>query len=121
MTYASYLIAALATLAAAYLGLTQTLGAHPFWATQIAWIGIPIGLLAAWVLAGRSTLLRLTLFAALLIATATAAHFGKLEFAASFAENATAGKLWYFGWIGIAASATALVASLLQTAVSRQS
>jgi len=112
MRYAPYLIAAALVLAAAHLGLPRALGAHPFWDTKIAWAGVPIGLIAALALARLNHKLRLALFALALIATGVAAHFGRLEFAASFAENATAGRFWYFGWIGVAASATALIAAL---------
>lgn len=121
MTYTPYLTAALVVLGAAFLGLSQTLGAHPFWATKIALIGVPIGLVAALILSQLGNKPRLVLFAVLLIATSLAAHLGKREFAASFAENTTAGTFWYFGWIGIAASATAVLASLLAALISRRS
>ena len=113
MTYAAYLIAGLVVLASAHLGLTQALGAHPFWATQIAWIGVPLGLVAAFALAWLRNSIRLAFFAAALVTTGFAAHFGKTEFAASFAENQLAGQIWHFGWIATVASATALIATVL--------
>ena len=113
MMYIGYPIAAIAVIAAAYLGLTQSLGAHAFWATKTAWIGVPIGLVAALALARFGKMPRLVFFAVLLVAAGAAAHFGRVEFAASYAENALAGKFWYFGWIGVAATATAFLAALL--------
>jgi hypothetical protein len=41
-----------------------------------------------------------------------AATYGKAQFAASFAEDSFAGRLWYFGWIGIAAGDAIIVAAL---------
>ncbi len=113
MKPAAYILAAVTVLALAHLGLPKTLGAHPFWATQIGWIGVPIGLIAALALRRIAKPKRVVLFTLLLATTASAAHFGKMQFAASFAEDKLAGQFWYFGWIGVAAMATALIAALL--------
>ena len=104
-----------ALLAAATLaGATAALGAHPWWAVQTGLIGTALGLAlygalrALGVGAGR-----LGLAAALaLLASAGAAHFGGKIFAASFAENALAGRFWYFGWFALAGSA-AIVLTVL--------
>jgi hypothetical protein len=46
-------------------------------------------------------------------AGAWAAHAGKVAFANSYAEDAIAGRFWYWGWIGGLAGLTLLVTSLL--------
>ena len=45
-----YLIAALLVLIAANYGVSRAYGAHPFWADRIAWIGVPAGLLFAFLI-----------------------------------------------------------------------
>ena len=109
-----YIFSALVVIVAANAGLTTSLGAHPFWAVQIAWIGVPIGLALAILtkFLGTTWRLRVTLFAFCTIGAAAAAYFGKSSFAAFFAENALAGKAWYFGWIAVAAFTTALIAAV---------
>ncbi len=61
--------------------------------------------------------LRVALFGLLTLAALAAATWGKAEFAASFAEDALAGRFWFFGWIGTAAGATALLAALTSLAL----
>jgi predicted branched-subunit amino acid permease len=99
----------------AYYGVARSLGAHPFWDTQVALIGAPIGLVLAATLRALKWRWVTRLFAFLLLLTiaATAAHQGRLQFAASFAENALAGQFWYLGWIACAASAAGLIATVL--------
>jgi len=86
-----------------HLGLTGLLGAHPFWAVKVGYIGALVGLVLAvgfwWMRVGFG--LKLTLAAGLLILAAGVAALGKARFAASYAEDALAGKMWFFGWIGI--------------------
>lgn len=99
--------AAALLLVASVAGLPEALGAHPFWATQTGAIGGTIGA-ALWFglnRAGVSTTRQVMLAALALLASAAAARFGKQVFVASFAENALAGRFWYFGWFGIAGSA----------------
>jgi len=107
------LIAALlVTDALGYFGLFGWLGAHPFWDIKIAVIGSNIGILfglAMW-WAGRSGLLAGLI---LLGIAGGAATFGKARFVASYAEDAFAGKLWYFGWIGVAAGLSLLIFSVI--------
>lgn len=94
-------------LAASVAGLPEALGAHPFWAMQTGIIGGTIGA-ALWFglnRAGVSAPKQLLLAALALLVSAAAAHFGKQVFVASFAENALAGRFWYFGWFGVAGSA----------------
>jgi hypothetical protein len=108
-------IAAAITVALAQFGASQALGAHPFWAAQIGWIGAGVGL----VLAGLVLVLgwprrKLAALAALLtVAAYAAAYFGKAEFAASYAENQLAGQFWYFGWIAAATGQTLTLALAL--------
>ena len=40
------------------------------------------------------------------------ASIGKERFAVSYAEDRFAGQMWYFGWIALISSATALIAAL---------
>lgn len=112
-------IAAALVVAAAALGLTKALGAHPFWSLRIALIGAPLGL-ALWAAARAlrwPTGRQIIVIAALLSVTVAAAILGKRLFAASFAEDRLAGLFWYFGWIGTAAVTTALIAALLAAAL----
>ena len=98
-------------LAAGYVGLTQDFGAHPFWAFKVTWIGAPVGAVLFLILRARSQSVLIGAGLAVLALVAYgAAHWGKTEFAASFAENALAGKFWYFGWIGASAFGAAALA-----------
>lgn len=112
---AAYVLAAGLVIAAAYYGIFRHLGAHPFWDTKVALIGAPIGIFLALLLRVMrwrwST--RLFTFLVLLAIAGTAAHQGRLQFAASFAENQLAGQFWFVGWIASAAFAAGLIAALL--------
>ena len=109
----AYPIAAVVVAALALTGVTNDLGAHHFWAQKVVWIGAPIGLVLALALSRLSKPLRLGLFFIGTAVAGAAAHYGKLQFAASYAEDRLAGQLWYFGWIGVAVMATALLVALL--------
>ena len=108
-----YLIAAILVITAAYYGLSKNLGAHPFWSVQVAWAGVPIGLILAFLFRRRRWSVRIGLFSTLLAVSGFAAHFGRLRFAASFAEDRLAGQFWYLGWIGVAIFLTALIVAIL--------
>ncbi len=103
----------IAALAAQYTSVTQTLGAHPFWADKVIWIGLPLGIAMAWFAAFlRFGQLATTVLCLLLAGTSfMLAHAAKEAFAASYAESAFAGRFWYFGWI----ATCAFVASALAT------
>ncbi|MCE8512049.1 hypothetical protein KBY22_05060 [Ruegeria pomeroyi] len=97
-------------------GLTLLLGAHPWWAQKVIWIGLPIGIglaMTAWALRLPRPLRQLgfglSTFVAFLIAEA-----GKTQFTASVAENIAAGQTWYLGWIATCALITATLASLFR-------
>ena len=90
------------------------LGAHPFWSEKIAFIGAPLGAILGYLLGRSARIVALLSCAVLLIISFVAAHWGKTEFAASFAENQRAGQIWYFGWIATALFATALLATLMR-------
>ena len=104
-------LAALAVLALAYLGLPEALGAHPFWAVRVAYLGLGPGLAAIWLMRalGLSALARVVIAAGLLVVAFAVARTGGLRFAASYAEDAAAGAMWFWGWIGTAAAATLLI------------
>lgn len=110
--------AALLMALAAQTGLAQWFGAHPWWSAQVIAIGAPAGLLIAALaaLSGLVAGLRIILFALIAAAAFAAATWGKAEFAASYAESALAGRFWFFGWIGTAAGAAALLAALISLA-----
>ncbi len=110
---APYLISILIVIVAAHWGVGRAYGAHPFWATSVAWIGAPTGAVFALLIRRRRWPVRLVLSSGLLALSATAAHQGRLAFAASFAENRLAGQAWYLGWIGVAAAVSALIAVIL--------
>lgn len=114
MTIAAHLLAPALIILAAWAGLTQAMGAHPFWSLQVALIGAPIGaVLSALLLVLRVPKLpRSLLWAVLTIAAFALTSLGKQRFAASYAEDAFAGQLWYFGWITTCACAAAFLASL---------
>lgn len=104
-----------APLVVAYSGLAVRLGAHPWWAQSSAWIGAVIGIALALALFGvRLHRVAVLVIGALMVAAgAWAAHAGKVAFADSYAEDALAGRFWYWGWIGALAGVTLLVATLL--------
>lgn len=110
---APYLIAALLVITAANYGLSRSWGAHPFWAVSIAWTGVPIGLALAFFARSLSWGRRIAIFMTLLAGAGFAAHWGRLRFAASFAEDRLAGQFWYFGWIAVAVFSAALFAAIL--------
>ena len=111
MTLIAAAIGAALVVAAGYFGVTQDLGAHPFWAFKVTWIGAPIGVILFLALWRVSTSILLGVVLLVLgVACMFAANWGKTEFAASFAENALAGRIWYFGWIGAAVFMTAALA-----------
>ena len=49
---------------------------------------------------------------ALLVVAGVMTTIGKTNFAASYAEDALAGRFWYFGWIPLMASGFGVIASL---------
>lgn len=109
-----YIFSALVVILAANAGLAERLGAHPFWSIAVAWIGVPIGLLMAMATRWFSLKwpLRVAVFGVGLAASFLMAGYGKERFAASFAEDAAAGRMWYMGWIATMAFASAFIAAL---------
>jgi len=102
-------IALIATGIAYQTGVTSKLGAHPFWSDQILFWGAPAGIILG-LIASR---LR---YAPAIIGSAFAAiiayviaHTGKIRFAASYAEDTTAGHMWFFGWNAVVIFAVATV------------
>ena len=116
MRYVAAVIAPVLAAALAFaLNLPQNLGAHPWWPQDVILNGLPIGLALAWVLA-LTPLSRVTAIALAGMATMAAAVIattGKARFAASYAEDVFAGKMWYFGWIATCGLAAALLATML--------
>lgn len=112
-------VAAALILGLGHGGLTQALGAHPFWAGKVTLIGAPLGVLLFW--AGQAMGARwITAACALLALVSYAVAFqGKARFAASYAEDRFAGQLWFFGWIATAAFATVVVAWVISALLHR--
>lgn len=108
------LIPLIGAVAAQLTGITQTLGAHPFWADNVVWSGLPIGLALAWI-AGRARLPQLATFGLSILLAFVAfmlARAGKEAFAASYGEAIIAGRFWFFGWIATCAFTAAALATL---------
>ncbi|MBL4766966.1 MAG: hypothetical protein JKY94_04525 [Rhodobacteraceae bacterium] len=101
-------------LAAYAVGLTLTLGAHPWWAGKVILFGFGFGLLLAAALWGLrlSKLIRLISLTVLTLAAFSTATIGKTRFAASYAEDVLGGQMWYFGWMATCTFALALLATL---------
>lgn len=116
------LIAAMAMLIGSALDLAQLLGAHPFWSHSIIMIGLLPGMILGLIIMRlpMNGLSQGLLATALLLLAYWLAGYGKTRFAASYAEDALAGKLWYFGWIATAASTTALLSVLAFTIVGKK-
>ena len=108
------LLGAIIPVAAAFVGVNQALGAHPYWAMSTALIGVPFGLVWALILFRRIPrwflILSLASITALGIA---AAWYGKTQFAASYAEDVLAGRFWYYGWFLIPAGVAGLITAVL--------
>jgi hypothetical protein len=99
----------------AYSGLSVRLGAHPWWVQSSAWIGAVAGIVIALCVL-RLQLNRIAIVvigAAVVSAGAWAAHAGKTALANSFAEDALAGRLWYWGWIGGLAGLSLVLVTVL--------
>ncbi len=114
------LIAALLMAALIALDIARPLGAHPWWSQKTLLIGTPIGLILATLAGLKLRPLPLTVTFAITTALAFAtAKYGQTQFAASYAEDQLAGKLWFFGWIAtgatLAATFTAIVSALAIT------
>lgn len=104
-----YVLVALLGAVAAQTGITAKLGAHPWWAAQVVWIGgaLGLGLAALLDISGRAG--RFSAMAAMAagLASWAVAAWGKSRFAASFAEDQLAGVFWHYGWIAAAGWITA--------------
>lgn len=115
-------IAVLLTAGAGILGVTEALGTHPFWSVKVALIGAALGALIAAGIAAFGVRQRAVLVASALISLVAAAiaQLGKARFAASFAEDLVAGKLWYLGWIAALAAVCVLAQAFLNLAIVRR-
>ncbi|WP_420858665.1 hypothetical protein [Marivivens marinus] len=104
-------IALLVMVSFAVLGLPEWLGAHRWWATNVVVWGSALGALLWWV-GARFAVAALVPSVLLVGLGAMAARFGKAAFVASYAENALAGRFWFFGWITLCAGVFWTVAVL---------
>ena len=87
----------------AYSGGPVALGAHPWWGFKVAYIGVPIGavLFGLQLVWRAGYVAKAGLYATFLCLAAYLTYRGKIQFAASYAEDAAAGQMWIFGWIAI--------------------
>ena len=96
-------------------GLTERLGAHPFWSFKVGYIGVGVGLvlylLQALVRLRWST--KAALYVVFVWGAVAVTVIGKGRFAASYAEDFIAGRMWFLGWIGGVALAFVLIVHLL--------
>lgn len=113
---ASLTLPALALGAAWAVDLPKALGAHPWWSGDVLLYGGVPGVILALVVLWLSnrTLWPAAAFTVLTGLAWGAATIGQMRFAASYAEDALAGRAWFFGWI-----ATALFAAGVLTALGR--
>lgn len=94
-------------------GAPLALGAHPLWAVQVIWIGGTLGCGLGILAASRPSWTARVIGLALTLGGYSAAMIGKMRFAASYAEDALAGQMWYFGWIAACTGCTLLLASIV--------
>lgn len=99
----------------AWMGVTERLGAHPFWAVRIGWTGAAAGagLALVLILLRVPSGWRLGLGVAGTAAGYAVAKVGAARFAASYAEDALAGRFWFFGWICVAAALVVMLQAVL--------
>ena len=110
------------TLAFTWAGGTLALGAHPWWALKVGYLGTAIGALV-WLglrATGLQGRVRLALAATALLVATVATGVGKARFAASFGADALAGRFWFIGWIAVMAAAFAVIATLAGTMLGRK-
>jgi len=105
-------IAAMAVTLAYVFEAPNSLGAHPFWDQQVLFIGAGIGAILGLISLPLPNVARIGGFLALTVLAYLAASWGKETFAVSYAEDAFAGRIWYFGWFATVAAATAFLFSL---------
>ncbi|WP_371171119.1 hypothetical protein [Aliiroseovarius sp. 2305UL8-7] len=103
------------------IGLPKSLGAHPWWADKVIFIGAPVGIVIAFgaMLIRGGMWLRLCVFAILTVLAYWVAKSGGEAFAASYADDAAAGKQWYFGWIATMTGLAAFLTTLAEVAASK--
>ena len=103
-------VVGLAAAAVAYFfALPLKFGAHPFWSDQVVYWGAPIGVvvgLAATRFSDRAAFIGLVVLA---LASYAIAVYGKARFAASYAEDAFGGQMWFFGWHAVVIFAIAAI------------
>lgn len=98
--------------------VTTLAGAHPQWTGQLFVSGAAIGTLLALVLTQFAFVPRTILLSLVVIGAYVTADYGKSRFAASFAEDAIAGQMWFYGWHVLA---IAMIAHVISTAYERLS
>ena len=97
----------------AYFGGIKMLGAHPWWASKVGYIGAGVGAIVWFALSIAKLNHKTILFISggCLTVSVLIAHYGKGRFVAAEDIDVVAGQLWYFGWIGTVAAALVLFAT----------
>jgi len=89
----------LGTAALIYLvDLSTLVGAHPRWAGGLFASGALLGTLLALLSLQLSFVPRTIGLSLLVIGAYLTADYGRMVFAASYAEDRIAGKMWFYGW-----------------------
>ncbi len=116
------LAVALALAAASWLGLSEMLGAHPWWAARCGVYGAGIGFATYLVLrAMRLRPAHLVLAATLSLAIAViTVRINKGVFVSAADFDANAGRNWFFGWIAIWAALALLIPASLASLLARK-
>lgn len=98
------------------IGVPERLGAHPWWAGRVVYLGVLVGLLPAAAVRLWAPRRRLwpTVTGLMLLLSVGATYFGKSRFVASFAKDALAGRMWFLGWIASVAFLFVLLAFALR-------
>ena len=122
VNFVSAVVAAVLVIVFGLSGGTAAFGAHPWWAQNVAYIGAGIGFALALFAAmiGLDKRGNLVIGGLALIATGYTAWLGKSRFAASFTEDAFAGQLWFYGWIGAMSALCFLLYGLTSLVLSRR-
>ena len=109
------LIAGIGVILAAFAGLPEALGAHPFWAVRVGLYGAPAALVLWLVLRafGLKSATILVLSVIVLIGAILSHNFGKQPFVSSYARDGLAGRFWYVGWIVAMGAITTILAAII--------
>lgn len=102
-----------------WIDLPRTLGAHPFWSRDAVLLGGGLGLALGSLSVKFPWVARLIVFVLIAALGYGLAIYGKTAFAASFGEDALAGRFWFIGWHAALAGFSATLLTLIARGVRR--